>query len=110
MLVAVGAISLFPITGYSQSPAGTLQGEVQDATHGRIPSATVVVRSLGTGLERQVTTDSRGEFRVPDLQPGNYRMVVNAKGFAEARSDVTVQVSNVRDILVTLRPAPSSRP
>ena len=105
VLVAAGAISLFPITGYSQSPAGTLQGEVQDATHSRIPSATVVVRSLGTGIERQVTTDSRGEFRVPDLQPGNYRMLVNAKGFAEASSDVSVQVSNVRDVLVTLRPA-----
>ena len=37
--------------------------------------------------------------------PGNYHVVVNAKGFAEASSDVTVQVSNVRDVLVTLRPA-----
>jgi hypothetical protein len=98
-------VVLFSVAGFSQSPAGTLQGEVQDATHGRIPSATVVVRSLGTGLERQTTTGSRGEFRVPDLQPGNYRLVVNAKGFAEASSNVTVQISNVRDVLVTLRPA-----
>jgi hypothetical protein len=98
-------VLVLSVASYAQSPAGTLQGEVQDATHGRISSATVVVRSLGTGIERQVTTDSRGEFRVPDLQSGNYRMLVNAKGFAEASSDVTVQVSNVRDVLVTLRPA-----
>ena len=97
---------LLPLTpAFCQNSSGTLQGEVQDVTRGRIPSATVVVRSLGTSLERQVTTDSRGEFRITDLQPGNYRVVVSANGFADASSDVAVQVSNVRDILVTLRPA-----
>ena len=105
MVLAASSLLFFSVSGYSQSPAGTLQGEVQDATHGRIASAGVTVRSLGTGLERQVKTDSRGEFHVPDLQPGNYRMVVNAAGFAEASSEVTVLVSNVRDVLVTLRPA-----
>jgi hypothetical protein len=101
----VFTICLLTISSYSQSPAGTLQGEVQDATHGRIASATVVIRSLGTSLERQANTDSRGEFRFPDLQSGNYRVIVNAKGFSEASSNVSVQVSNVRDVLVTLRPA-----
>ena len=82
-----------------------MQGEVQDATHGRIPKASVTVRSLGTSLERQVSSTDRGEFRIDDLMPGPYHMIVSAKGFADAASDVTVPVSNVRDILVTLRPA-----
>jgi hypothetical protein len=99
------ASTLAPPLSYGQSAAGSLQGEVQDATHGRIASATVTVRSLGTSLERTATTDSRGTFRVDDLMPGNYQMTVSAKGFADATSDVVVQVSNVRDILVTLRPA-----
>ena len=68
----------------------------------RPPSA---ITDNGSGVTRQVTTDSRGEFRSPDLLPGNYHVVVSAKGFAEASADVTVQVSNVRDVLVTLRPA-----
>ena len=59
----------------------------------------------GTSVERQVTADSRGEFLFPDLQPGNYHVIVSAKGFADANSDVTVLVSIVRDVLVTLRPA-----
>jgi hypothetical protein len=37
---------------------------------------------------------------------GPYRVVVSATGFAEASADVTVLVSNVRDVLVKLRPAP----
>jgi hypothetical protein len=102
--VVVCAVFLLPKVANSQSPGGSLRGEVQDATHGRIASATVIVRSLGTAVERQVTTDSRGEFRFPDLQPGNYHLAVKANGFAEAGSEVTVQVSSVRDVLVTLRP------
>ena len=39
------------------------------------------------------------------MLPGDYHVVVNSKGFAEASSDVTVLVSNVRDLLVVLRPA-----
>ncbi len=104
-LLFLTAFVLFPILSFSQSSTGALQGEVQDATHGRIPKATVTVRSLGTSLERQVATTDRGEFRIDDLMPGPYHMIVSAKGFADAASDVTVPVSNVRDILVTLRPA-----
>ena len=104
-LLLLTAIVLFPLLSFSQSSTGALQGEVQDATHGRIPKASVTVRSLGTSLERQVSTTDRGEFRIDDLMPGPYHMIVSAKGFADAASDVTVPVSNVRDILVTLRPA-----
>ncbi len=57
------SILLFPLLSFSQSSTGALQGEVQDATHGRIPKASVTVRSLGTSLERQVSTTDRGEFR-----------------------------------------------
>ena len=101
----LAAALLLPDAATGQSPVGSLQGEVQDSTHGRIPSAAVIVRSMGTSVERQTTTDGRGQFRFPDLQPGNYRFTVRAKGFSDATASVTVQVSNVRDVQVTLRPA-----
>ena len=88
----------------AQNATGSLLGEVQDASGARIKSATVTVTASGSGITRQVISGSRGEFRFPDLMPGSYRVVVNAKGFAEATTDVTVLVSNVRDLLVTLRP------
>src|SRR5271169_4277151 len=101
----MSAIFLVPLAGFAQNPTGALRGEVQDVTRGRIPSASVIVRSLATSLERQATAGSRGEFRINDLSAGTYRVVVSAHGFADASSDITVLVSNVRDILVTLRPA-----
>jgi Carboxypeptidase regulatory-like domain len=94
-----------PFALHAQNATGSLLGEVQDASGGRVRAARVLAAAAGSGLQRQVTTGSRGEFRIPFLQPGSYHVVVNAQGFAEATSDVTVLVSTVRDMLVTLRPA-----
>src|SRR5271157_1212077 len=104
ILTFIALLSL-PLSLGAQNATGSLLGEVQDASGARIKSASIVLTDNGSGVGRQATTSSRGEFRFPDLMPGNYHVVVNAKGFAEASSDVTVQVSTVRDVLVTLRPA-----
>src|SRR5271167_4824453 len=104
IVLFVGILPL-PFVVLAQNATGSLLGEVQDEGGARIRSASIVVTDNGSGVARQVTSSSRGEFRIPDLMPGNYHVVVNAKGFAEVSSDVIVQVSTVRDVLVTLRPA-----
>jgi len=104
-LLTICVFTLLPFALRAQNATGSLLGEVQDASGARIKSANVVVTDNGSGVARTATSDSRGQFRFPDLLPGNYRVAVTATGFAEASSDVTVQVSNVRDVLVTLRPA-----
>jgi len=88
----------------SQEFHGSLRGTVQDASQARIPSATVVLRAAESSFEVPTISDSHGEFRFDNLVPGNYHLLVNAKGFAEARSDVTVVVSSVRDITVVMTP------
>ena len=97
-------VLLLSFTLQAQNATGSLLGEVQDASGARIKSAEVTATDNGSGVARKATSDSRGQFRFPDLLPGNYHIAVNAKGFADAAADVTVQVSNVRDLLVTLRP------
>ena len=89
----------------AQTSNGSLRGEVQDSSGGRVAGATIVVEAGGSGLKREVKGDDRGEFRIDDLLPGPYRVVVRGAGFAEATSNVDVVVSYVRDLLVTLRPA-----
>ncbi len=89
----------------AQTPSGSLRGEVQDSNGGRVAGATIAVEARGSGWKREVKSDDRGEFRVNDILPGPYHVVVRAQGFAEASSDVDVVVSFVRDLLVTLKPA-----
>ena len=90
---------------WAQNSNGALRGEVQDASAARVAGARVVVRSLGSSIERQAISDARGEFRIDGLLPGPYHVAVTAKGFAEATTDVDVAVSVVRDVTVTLKPA-----
>jgi len=90
-------------TASAQNPRGSLRGTVQDTTGARIPSAKILVRSLDSAIEREATSEDRGEFRLDDLLPGSYRVTVNATGFAEAQAEVSVEVSSVREVTVTLK-------
>jgi len=89
---------------YAQNPRGSLQGEVQDAGGARIALATVTVSNHDTSVVRSARTNSRGEFRIDDLAPGRYQVVVGAAGFADANSDVKILVTSTRDMMVTLQP------
>ncbi len=53
-------ILLFTLALYAQVNTATLLGTVKDPTGASVPNATVVVKSLGTGQERTVVTDSTG--------------------------------------------------
>jgi len=59
-------------------------------------------------MVREATSEDRGEFRIDDLLPGNYHITVAAAGFAPAQADVVISVSSVRDVTVTLKPAPTA--
>jgi hypothetical protein len=89
----------------AQNPRGTLRGVVEDSSGARVKSAKVALRGAESSQQREVTTDSRGEFRLDDLMPGRYRAQVNAAGFAEATADVSVIIGSVVEITVKLKPA-----
>jgi hypothetical protein len=90
---------------HAQNSRGSLRGTVQDATGARIASAKIVAQLSGSSLHREAASEDRGEFRLDDLLPGNYRITITAAGFAPAQADVAIAVANVRDITVTLKPA-----
>ena len=100
------AICLLTSVGVpAQNSRGSITGTVNDSTGGRVASAKVVVKAMDSSLERTTTTDDRGEFRLDDLLPGAYTVTVTASGLAEAKSNVTIAVSSVKDISVSMKPA-----
>ena len=102
ILIAASCV-ICPLSS-AQKFHGSLRGVVQDASQARVPSATIVLHAAESSVEVHADANERGEFRVNNLNPGTYHLFVNAKGFAEARSDVTIMVSSVRDITITLQP------
>ena len=97
--------ALLTATLHAQNPRGSLRGTVQDATGARIPSAKIVAQLSGSSIQREAVSEDRGEFRIDDLQPGNYRITITAAGFAPAQADVSIAVATVRDVTVTMKPA-----
>ncbi|MGA8151319.1 MAG: carboxypeptidase regulatory-like domain-containing protein [Terriglobales bacterium] len=93
------------LSGKAQNSSGSFRGFVQDSSGARVTQATVTVRVPGSVLERQATTNDRGEFRLDNLPPGDYRLTVSAPGFAEAHANVELMVSSVRDFSITMKPA-----
>lgn len=89
----------------AQNFRGGISGVVQDTSGGRVAGAKITVRAASASVQRETTSDSQGEFRVDDLQPGVYRLVVETSGFELASSELTVAVSVVKSITVTLLPA-----
>jgi len=92
----------------AQNPRGSLRGTVQDAGGARVVSAKIVAQLSGSSVQREATSEDRGEFRLDDLLPGNYGITVSAAGFAPAQAEVSVALATVRDITVTMKPATTS--
>jgi hypothetical protein len=104
MMALVGAaIATFAPFLIAQNPRGTLRGTVQDASGGRISGASIVVQAQEPGVRREILSSTRGEFRIDELQPGVYRVRVEAKGFAPSETNVEVRVSSGREVHLTLQ-------
>ena len=100
---------LFASAAGAQRTGGSLRGVVQDQTAARIPDATLDLHLLDLSTSRSSGSDARGEFRIEDLAPGLWHVVVTARGFASAAADVRIAVSTSREITVTLSPASVSQ-
>jgi hypothetical protein len=74
LIVTSGAISL------AQS-VGSISGRIEDESGAAIPTATVTVTSLETGLSRTVSTDGTGTYRVLSLPVGQYQVRAEKEGF-----------------------------
>jgi hypothetical protein len=94
----------FAANAQAQNSHGSLRGTVQDASGARVTSAKIVARLAGSPVERAAGSEDRGEFRLDDLLPGDYRISITAAGFASAQAEVRVAVATVREITVTLKP------
>ncbi len=79
-------------TGLAQTETGLIAGTITDPSGAFVVGANVAVRSLDTQATRSTVTTATGLYTVPNLQPGNYEVVVEAKGFARftQRAEVTV--------------------
>jgi hypothetical protein len=69
----------------------TLRGTVTDSSGAVVPSATLTLTQVGTGLSRSVTTDVEGSYLIPALHPADYVLTTQATGFRQStRKGITL--------------------
>lgn len=94
-------VSVEPPKEATPMPAlGILTGHVRDETGASLPGVQVDVYSPG-GEVLSVVTDKDGRFRLEDLAPGEYRLVIPDRGGV---GGITVKVGEVQDVDITLQP------
>jgi len=94
-LFALSLLILFlPHLILAQATNGSIRGAISDQTGAMLPQATVIVKHLETNTERRVVTKDEGAFVVDNLQPGEYEVTVEARGFQRQLKRVTVLTSN----------------
>ncbi len=85
-------------------PTGTIAGSIQDPSGAVVPGATVTATSLETGLTRDVRSGSDGEYLIPLLPVGTYKVSVQAAGFASFEQvGIVVKADESSTVPVTLK-------
>jgi len=76
-----------------------LSGSVADNSGAVVPIASVLIVNKDTGVSRPIQTNKQGEYLAPALQPGHYRITVEAKGFRTLVTDnITLNVAQTANI------------
>jgi hypothetical protein len=97
MLVRIAcAVIVAALCGTAQLDRGTLTGTITDATGSIIPGAAVRVTNTSTGLDYSTVTSESGQYTMPNLPPGTYRIAVTTPGMKEfVRTGVDLGVTQV---------------
>ena len=86
-----------------QSNYGTVTGIVTDAQHLAIAGASVQLTAASTGAIRKLVTDQHGLFEAAALLPDEYRVSVEASGFAAETQTLRLEVGQKIAIEISLK-------
>lgn len=98
LVAALGAVSAL-----AQTSTASVVGRVTDPTGALIPGVAITITNVDTNQSRQAQSNSAGDYTVPFLNPGNYRVDATFKGFRAFRlSNLTLQVDQAQRVDITM--------
>lgn len=102
-LFALSLLCLTPALLAQSSSSGTLSGTVTDSSGGVVAGATVTLRDTATASARPATTNDKGFYVFPYVDPGTYNVTITKQGFkTTAVSGQVVQVGLLLTVNVVL--------
>lgn len=99
-------LAVCSLSSFGQTVSGTLRGSVVDANGAVVPSATITVRNVETGLERTVVSSDEGLFNVPFLPIGRYTVEATRNDFNKVtQENVTISLNETTVVNFKLEPS-----
>ncbi|MGA2000651.1 MAG: carboxypeptidase regulatory-like domain-containing protein [Terriglobales bacterium] len=83
---AVSLVALAQVSG------GKISGTVADQTGAVLAGVEVEITNTATGVSRTLVTNASGAYSAPNLNVGNYEVIVRAKGFRPAKETAILGV------------------
>lgn len=91
---------------HAQTVTGSVQGVVRDTTNAVLPGATILLKGLDTGQERQTVSDGEGFYSLPYVPLGPYSLSATLTGFGPVIQErIEVTLNDTRVVHFTLDPA-----
>lgn len=82
----------------AQGITASITGVVTDSTGGVLAGAKITAKRLETNEDRTATSSANGEFNIPLLQPGRYRVTVEMASFKTFEQEVTLEINQKAEI------------
>ena len=113
VVTILAGLALLTTVNWAWAQSGTssaLAGNVADATGAVIRGAEVKATDVNTGALREARSDGDGRYLFAQVNPGTYRIEVEAASFAPGRSQpATVAVGQTMTVNFRLYPAVASQ-
>ncbi len=95
---------IWPTSAKSQAVNATLSGKITDASGGSVAKANVTASNLATGFSRSAQSSDNGEYSIPALPAGEYKVSVEFSGFGKQTKNITLRVEQAAELDFTLSP------
>ncbi len=104
-LVFVSGVTARPAV--AQTTFGSITGTVKDATGAVVTGATIEATHVESNYKYAATSNEAGNYTLPQLREGKYRLHATAAGFADfVAEDVVLAAREERRIDVTFQVGP----
>jgi len=90
--IGMAALLLIATSASAQSFRGSIRGTVTDPSGSVISGAKVTAKNIGTGLQREATTEQDGAYVLAELPAGEYTVRAESAGLSPSAQNVQVNL------------------
>jgi hypothetical protein len=81
MLRTILLLLVFATLTWAQVSSGSISGQAEDETGGRLASVNITARQVTTGFVRTTVSDQSGAYQIDNISPGIYAVSADRQGF-----------------------------